>query len=577
MKKLLICLVRSRTFEKILIKMKLTLTILLFCIVSVNATTYSQNTKLNIDISGKSVIELFNEIEEKSDFYFFYQKEDLQQLQEVNVAAKNATVMEILDDVLEGTSLDYKIVDKYIVIRDEDNDLFNAMISAQQNRVTGIVTDESGQPLPGVTVVVKGTTTGTVTDESGRYTLSGVNSGTILVFSFVGMKPQEVPVADQSVINVTLALDAIGIEEVVAIGFGTQKRRDITGSVASVKGETLAEMPVPTLEQSLSGRAAGVQVISSSGVPGAGASIRVRGVGTLNNNEPLYVIDGIILGNVNGGGDQQGSVSPLSMINPNDIESIDILKDASATAIYGARAGNGVVIITTKRGTGVKMNITYDAFSSMNILDESNYNRLTGPEWASYYDNLQKYSGFDDYQGQPFINRILAGENIPTYDWVDEVTRRGEIQSHNLSVTGGSESSNYFTSLSYYDQKGVFYGSDLERYTMRFNSDHKIGKFKFGNTLLISRSITNEQGNINPNNNANNYLRRGLAPDLWYKPIYREDGTYAGSNSHDPDSEGLLDQANQHIVWHIKNRIELNSANRVWASAYLDYEIVDED
>jgi hypothetical protein len=202
MKKLLICLVRSRTFEKILLKMKLTLTVLLFCIVSANATTYSQNTKLDIDISGKSVIELFNEIEQKSEFYFFYQKEDLQQLQDVSVEANDATVMEILDEVLEGTSLDYKIVDKYIVIRDEDNDLFNSLSSVQQNRVSGIVTDENGQPLPGVTVVVKGTTSGTVTDASGRYTISGTDTETILVFSFVGMQTQEIPVSGQSVINV---------------------------------------------------------------------------------------------------------------------------------------------------------------------------------------------------------------------------------------------------------------------------------------------------------------------------------------------------------------------------------------
>jgi TonB-linked SusC/RagA family outer membrane protein len=550
-------------------KMKITLLLLLVSIASVYAVdSYAQATKLTLQFSDKAIKEVLYQVEEQSEFRFFY-NENVNVEQKITVDIKNKTVFDMLDEVLAETDIQYRVIGRQIALYNETEGFTG--LAAQQSSVSGTVTSTKGEPLPGVTVVINGTSTGTVTNADGTFSLNALGND-ILTFSFIGMKTQEVSINNRTSVNVVLEEETFGIEEVVAIGYGTQRKRDITGAVSSVKGDVLSEIPVPSVEQSLSGRAAGVQVITGSGVPGAGASIRVRGVGTLNNNEPLYVIDGIIIGNVAGGG--QSSVSPLSMINPNDIESIDILKDASATAIYGARAGNGVVIITTKRGKGQKLNIAYEAYTAVNVLDNSNFNQMSGPEWADFYDKEQKVEGFNDYKGQPFINRILAGENIPTYDWVDEITRNGKINSHNLSVSAGGEKSNYYSSLSYFNQDGIIYGSDLERFTARFNSDHKIGKITFGNTLYISRNIANTRGNIDPNNNNNDYLNRALRVPV-YKPIYREDGTYAGVNSHDPDAEGLLDQENMHIIWHAKDNINLNSSNRVLASIYLDYEIID--
>lgn len=437
--------------------------------------------------------------------------------------------------------------------------------------VTGKITDEEDTPLPGATIMERGTSNGTISDENGNFSLN-VEEDAVLIISFLGYESQEVPVNGRTQIEITLTENISSLEEVVVVGYGTQKKGDVTGAITSVKGDVLNEIPVASLEQSLSGRMSGVQVINGSGVPGSGATIRVRGVGTVNNNEPLYVIDGIILGNIAGG--SQSSVSPLSLINPSDIESIDVLKDASATAIYGARAGNGVVIITTKRGANERMRISYETYTSVNALDQSRYNQLTGPEWADLYNRTQLAEGFTDYTGQPFIQRILAGENIPTYDWLGELTRNGQIQSHNLSFVGGSERSNYFSSLSYFDQTGTVIGSDFDRFTLRFNSDHRVGKkFKIGNTLLLSRSVTNQQGNIDPTNNANDYIGRAVRQNP-YKPIYRADGTYAGLNEHDPDAEGLLDQDNQHIIWSAQENINLNKRNRIWSSVYLDFEVL---
>lgn len=532
---------------------------------------------ISISFERVTVKDVLKEIEENTDYQFSYEERDLRKNHSLTIDRKRISVAELLVEISKVADLKFKQVDNVInvsrIYKNEKNKVEILQIIQTRNISGKVTSEEDGEGLPGVNVVEKGTTNGTVSDVEGNYSLE-VNQGATVVFSSVGYAPKEITVENDAVINISLSTDVQALEEIVVVGYGTQRKKDVTGAISSVKGEALTEVPVASVEQSLSARMSGVQVINGSGIPGSGATIRVRGVGTLNNNEPLYVIDGVILGNIAGG--SQDAVSPLSMINPNDIESIDILKDASATAIYGARAGNGVVIITTKRGTRDKLSISYETFASVNVLDKSKFNQMTGPEWADYYDRVQKAQGLTDYPGQPFIDRVLAGEDLPTYDWIGELTRNGQIQSHNLSLNGGSEKSNYYTSLSYFDQTGIVYGSDLERYTLRFNSDHNVGeRIKFGNTLLLSRNITNRQGNIDPDNNANNYIRRGVSPELLFKPIYREDGSYAGSNSHDPDAEGLFDNANQHIIWHVKENINLHSANRVWGSAYLDYEIVD--
>ncbi len=531
-------------------------------------------SEIDIQIQERSypIVKLFHEIEKSSDFDFVYSSRELKN-KTVSLASTDWVLGDLLQEISKQSVVSFKRVNETITVKEarpETTPNVQEEISLQAS-VSGRITDDAGEGLPGATVIELGTNNGTVTDVDGNYSLS-VNENATLLYSFVGYEAQEVPVNGRSTINIELALSTSSLEEVVVIGYGTQQKKDVTGAISSVKGEVLSEVPVASVEQTLSGRLAGVQVINGSGAPGSGATIRVRGVGTLNNNEPLYVIDGVILGNVRGGG--LDDVSPLSLINPNDIESIDVLKDASATAIYGARAGNGVVIITTKRGTQDRVSISYDGYAGASVIDNSKWNRLSGPEWAQIEARTNELQGNTVYTGQPLVEAILAGQEFPQNDWLEELTRQGTIQSHNLSVTGGNETSSYYSSINYFDQLGTIYGSDLNRYSLRFNSDHKVGKrFKIGNTLLLSRTHSNRQSNVNPSNNSNDYIKRlvGMNP---YKPIYAADGSYAGLDSHPPEAEGSLDGANQHVIWAAKENKDLWTVNQVWASVYLDAEII---
>ena len=450
-------------------------------------------------------------------------------------------------------------------------------VSAYVISVGGTVTDlQTDEPIPGVNVLVKGASTGTITDVEGNFRLDVPSEESILVFSSIGYTTEEVTVGSQTTIDVALAPSLEQLSEVVVIGFGTQEREDVTGAISSVSGEELNDIPVPSFEQALTGRAAGVQVTTSSGAPGAGANIRVRGVGSTNNAEPLYVIDGIIIGNATGNpNDGQAAVSPLSLINPNDIESIDILKDASATAIYGARAGNGVVIITTKRGKEGQMQLNFDAYTAWNVLDQSNFNMLSGPQWAQYTAEVNEEAGLTEYPGQPFINEALSGADLPTYDWFDQAYRNGRINSYNLSLNAGSEKSQYFTSIGYFDQEGILPNSDLERYTVRFNSDHQVSeRIKFGNTLALSRSEANTIGNVNANSNTRNWITRLLGANP-YKPIYDAQGNYAGLTAQDPLAEAQLDYENNHTIETLDQLYDHETRNRIWGSLFADVELID--
>jgi len=325
--------------------MKLTIALFLFGLVSVSASTYAQNTKMDISLKNSNIVELFKEIEQKSEFYFFYQKEELKNLDAISVNMKGATVTKILDKALKGSPLTYKIIDRYIIIRNEGESRYTEKMAQQQKAISGTVTDNSGQPLPGVTVVIKGTTQGTVTDMDGNYSVSNIPENATLVFSFVGMRTQEIIVGDQTSINIILAQDVIGIEEVVAIGYGTVKKSDLTGAISVVNTEKLKELPVASIDQKIKGQIPGVRVQQITGIPGGGTSVQIRGVGSLGaGNEPLYVIDGIPYST---GSNQR--INPLIQINPNNIESVTVLKDASSTAIYGSRGANGVIIYYNKK------------------------------------------------------------------------------------------------------------------------------------------------------------------------------------------------------------------------------------
>lgn len=357
---------------------------------------------------------------------------------------------------------------------------------SQNIAVKGVVKDTTGEPVIGASVVQKGTTNGIITDIDGKFMLN-VPSNSTIVISFVGYKVQEVAVAGKTQINVTMHEDTEMLDEVVVVGYGQMKRSDLTGSVVSVNEDAIKKSVITSVDQALQGRAAGVQVQANSGMPGASSSIRIRGINSLNSsNEPIFVIDGVIIDNSTG----SGTDNALASINPSDIVSMDILKDASATAIYGARAANGVIMISTKRGQAGTANITYDGYVGWQEMP----NKLDMLNLREYAEHRNVRSG-KDYAGQDwgivnkdnnFVRPDLLGTGT---DWQDEMFSKALMTSHNLSVTGGNEKSNYALGGGYLNQDGIAVGSGFRRLNLRGSFDSQVKEYlKMGISFAFSES-----------------------------------------------------------------------------------------
>lgn len=376
-----------------------------------------------------------------------------------------------------------------------------------ERTVSGQVVSNEGMPLPGVSIVKKGTTTGTVTDSDGRFSISA-SANDILVFSFIGFQQQEMPVGDKSVIDLQMEEDVKQLKELVVVGYGTVEKSDLTGSVVSIKPDEMTAGANLTLEQMMQGRAAGVNIKSKSGEPGGAISIKIRGASSITaGNEPLYVIDGIPFDNtapIRGTGagfvGNPNPRNPLNALNPNDIASIEILKDASATAIYGSRGSNGVVLITTKSGAGgtgeLKVNYNY-SYSLQEIAKK--YNMLDAHQYQQVLNDILQDGGFF---GEERVGDF-QGDGI---NWAELLYRDGTINEHNLSFNGGSDETNYFVSLNYFDQEGILINSGIERYNVRFNiNSGKSDRYKVGmnlNTSFIKDDFISNGVGINDNSGA---------------------------------------------------------------------------
>lgn len=360
-------------------------------------------------------------------------------------------------------------------------------------RITGKVTDERGEALPGVSIVAKGTTIGTTTDVDGRFTLTVPDNASKLVLSFVGKATLEVALANRTWFDLVMASDTQSLEELVVIGYGTAKRADVTSSITSVKAAELKDMPLAGIDMLLQGKAAGVTVTSNGGQPGGGVSVRVRGVTSINSNDPLFVIDGVPFVNGNtvsstgyaglGGGDGQTGNSVMASLNPNDIESIDVLKDASAQAIYGSQAANGVIMITTKSGKAGEGKINYEAYYGVaevaNRLDLMNLR-----EFAEYQNDVLPIIG--NPVSDEFKDPSILGKGT---DWQEAMFRHATTQNHQLSFSGGRDRITYYLSANYYENEGVLLGSDFKRYATRFSLDNQLKPWaKIGVSANISRT-----------------------------------------------------------------------------------------
>jgi TonB-linked SusC/RagA family outer membrane protein len=494
------CFARRR-WKKITRVMKLTTLLLLFVVLAASAgSSYSQTARINLKMKDATIVDIFREIERTSDFGFFFKNEEIDLSQKVSIDLKNVSIEEVLKKVLDN-EYSYRIIDNNIVVLRE-----NTNTSVQQRKsVSGKVSDPSGSSVPGASIVVKGTTNGTITDGDGKYSLSNVPENAILQVSFVGMKMQEVAVEGKTSINVTLEDEAIGIEEVVAIGYGTQKKSDVTGALIRVSEEELQSRPVGNIIQAMQGKAAGVDITSNER-PGEKGDVYIRGVRSLTaSNSPLYVVDGIPL----------MSSSGIETMSPSDIESIDILKDASATAIYGSRGANGVILVTTKKGKSGKLTLNYSGTVTIETIQDRTKmmtadEYITWRRWAYYYaDPVNNPRGDQPTQAKDNVfflgardpnawanimkgwaGGIWDGSKVETTDWNGMVTQTGVSTEHNISASGGTDKMKAYCSFGYLNTEGTMKGQTYTRYTSKTSIDlNPVKWFEMGINLNTTYSL----------------------------------------------------------------------------------------
>ena len=409
-------------------------------------------------------------------------------------------------------------------------------IFGQQRTITGTVKDKfSGTTIPGATILEKGTSNGTTTDLDGKYSITISDKTKSLVFSFVGLKAMTLMIGESNVLNASMEEENIGLEEVVVIGYGAVKKSDLTGSVSSVKMDKLEEIPANSFDKKIQGRMPGVRVTSLSSQPGGATSIRVRGGNSImSGNEPLYIIDGVIVeSQMNMSWIGSPAENGLSSINPNDIESIEVLKDASATAIYGARGANGVVLITTKKGKVGNDNLSFSAYVGLQT-HASEVNVMNASQFARLYDEAGYNANPDGYRPlYPNPDSLGAGT-----DWQNEIYRSAPIQNYTLTFTGGNEKTKYAISGDYFTQDGIIKGSDFQRISFRINFDRKVNKWlNIGTNLTFNNTVSNTVPTDTPGGFFPGVVNTALtfSPVL---PVYDEDGNYTLT---DPNADAWLD------------------------------------
>jgi len=483
--------------KKIMRIMRLTILLLFGCMLTVSANSYAQKTKLDINLTNTSIRDLFGFIEENSEFVFLYRNEDFNLTKKVAVNLKDATINQILDEVLKGENVSYNVYERQIVIQKAEN----SMVSQQKKEISGTVKDNSGAPIPGATVLIKGTSTGTITDMDGKFKFSVPGDSKILVISFVGMKTQEIALTGQAQINVVMEEETVGIEEVVAVGYGRSSRKNLSSAVTSVKSDDLNRGAISDVGQLLQGKVPGLN-ISSSGDPTRKATIIMRGASTLNSSQsPFYVIDGI-------------PGADISLVAPDDIVSVDVLKDAAATSIYGNRAANGVIMITTRKGNKDKEQVAYNGYVGFenvsNQLDMMDAAQLR----AFMTKNNMSFSPEDDQGGNT--------------NWQKVIQRDVALStSHNLSYSGGSKNSNYIASVTYIDKQGVLLSSNQNRIVARL----AVEQMAFNDKVKFGINITNSNTKDTKVPQRNSALLQAAK----YLPVTnskKEDGTYFENFNH---------------------------------------------
>jgi TonB-linked SusC/RagA family outer membrane protein len=462
---------RTQRIKQLLFIMRLSFFLLFLSLLNVSAAIFSQEAKLTLKLQNVTLKKVFDEIEKSSNIKFLYRNELVNVNQKVNVSVWDETIDEILDKIFDHSDLTYRVFENNLVVITNKN--------LQQKQVTGVVTDAvKGDPLPGVTVLIEGTTSGVTTDMDGKYTISIPNENAVLIFSYVGYLSERIQVSGQSTIEVKLTADIKNLEEIVVVGYGTQKKVNLTGAVGSVKGDVLENRPITNLGQGLQGMIPNL-VITQGYAPGQGSSFNVRGITSLNGGGPLILIDGVI--------------QDPNLLNPNDVESVSVLKDAASAAIYGARASYGVILITTKQGKKDQqplLNVTssYTTTSATNIPEYAD-------SWSyiTYMNTASKNAGGSNYFDQRLMDNAKKyyddpKNNLPVYydpavdldgkyrycgntNWAKELYKSGTVKQVNASISGGSEKTSYFVSYGFLQQNGFLrsYNDQYQRHNINMN------------------------------------------------------------------------------------------------------------
>ncbi len=499
---------RLRDCKKKLKTMKIFILLLLMGTAHTSANVFSQDFSVRLNTKQASFEDVFKDIEDQTGLVFFYNNDLLDDQKEIDIRFEEGSLEEALDLILDGIGLTYAFHDHYVVLVPAPEQTSQQVVDNEPERrvISGrVIGGEDNMPMPGVSVFLRGTTIGTITDLDGRYSLRIPHDAQVLVFSLMGMETLEEQIGDRTEINAVLHPAQIGLDEVIVVGYGTQIRRELTGSIGRIDADDLSSLPSHTFESALAGKTAGVFVGQNSGRLGEAFTIRIRGASSVSaSNQPLYVIDGMPVTSDTQTSPGNHPTNPMADINPNDIESIQILKDASAAAIYGSRASNGVVLITTKRGssgdTQFNVNITTGVNEASNLREW-----LNASEYLELIDEALHYSADEngllwghytpDDMKDIYIPGWRDGHDI---DWQSHALQNGVQYRLNFSANGGTDNTRFFTGITYDDQDGIIIGNDLERISGRLNLDQQVGNdFSFGVNANFVRSVTNRVAHDN--------------------------------------------------------------------------------
>lgn len=486
---------------------------------------FAQKTALSLSLKNSTVAQVLSEIEDHSDFFFICNRKLVDLDRKITIQANDQSIEEILADIFKGTDVKYVMTGRQIVLTPGEDRFQNTEGSLQQNiSISGRVTDSSGSPLPGVSIILKGTTTGTITNTDGYYNLPDVPSNATLLFSFVGMKSQEIAVAGKKTVNVSMQEETIGIDEVVAIGYGTMRKKDLTGSISTAKGDDITKLQSFNALDGLKGKVAGVNIFSNTGQPGGEMRVIIRGISTINASaSPLYVVDGVVM-------------TDFQLLNPNDIESVEVLKDASSAAIYGARGANGVILITTKRGNdaGKGTHISYSGSISVGTM--ARYMEvMDANEWMSTFrqglENANAWNGknFTTDLSQIFTDtRLFNSDGSPKYntDWQKASSRTAISNNHQLNIQKNDGTSSIGAFLNYTDQQGVLLNSYFKRVNTKLTYDDKPTKWLSSSINLL---VNHTWGNRTSDNPYGQGALRTMVEQLPFLPVML-DGEYTQTN-----------------------------------------------